>query len=195
MTAWIVGLALLQGNPQGPPAAIEAVAAKLRKSGGEAIVANVGNGKWEIWFEFRTPASDASLRVLHDVKNLSAIRLLDGGFTDKGITFIKNLPDLEVLVLKSSDLTDACMTPISRLKSVKKLDLILAKLTSVGLTKLRAMPNLQQLYLYSARVKDADLEPLKSLQQLRLLNLPLSITDKKIEELRKSLPRTEITRI
>lgn len=178
---------------QGPPLELKAVAEKLRQPGAKVMVGRDDEGAgWEVWFDCQGKTTNESFARLHDVPKLGAIRFLGGGFDDRGVSKLKNLPDLHLLVLFSEGLTDKCLDSIVQLKGLKKLDLGYARLTGRGLKKLKELPKLERLYLYNARFEDRDAEALTAIKSLTILDLPMNLSSRMIDRLRKALPRTQV---
>jgi hypothetical protein len=168
----------------------------LKGVGASQTIEQVSDGPqgWSLLVDFPEKTSDDALRLFDSVKKLSEIRILDGGVTDKGLGYLRDLPDLQVLVVDSTGNTDDGMKFIANLKSLRSLDLLQTRLTERGLTSLAKLSNLKELYLYSADVRDADIESLKTMQHLDWLYLPSSVTKAKLKELRLALPRANIMR-
>lgn len=173
-------------------AEIEASAAILRKSIPEVIVGTEGNDRWELWVDVQRPISDKELKSIKGYRGLTAIRLLNGGFTDKGLANIENLPDLAMLVVRSDKLTDKAIDAAKRFKKLAKLDLMGATLTSNGLRKLAQLPELKRLFLHGATFSDTDAAELSKLTKLQDLSLPSSLSKATIEKIKSALPECKI---
>jgi hypothetical protein len=179
-----------------PPRELVVLAKKIKDVGGSQIIEKVSDSPqgWSLLVDFPERACDDALRVFDSAKKLSEIRILGGGVTDKGLGYLRGLPDLKVLVVNSKEVTDYGMGFIATLKSLRSLDLLQARLTATGLSSLTKLSNLKEIYLYGADVRDADIEPLKKMKHLECLYLPSSVTKGKLEELRLALPKTNILR-
>lgn len=191
----ILGLVLasVMSLQSSPPRDLEATAAELRKTGAQVRVGRKDSGPgWEIWLDQSKLATDDAFKKLNGISGLGAIRFLGGGFGDRGVAHLTNLPDLHLLVLFSDRLTDECLKPIAKLKGLTKIDLSYAKLTRAGLGKLSELPKLERLYLYNARFTDADATALESLKRLKLLDLPKTLSEETVARLQKALPTTTV---
>lgn len=174
------------------PAEILQAAERIKAPGREVQVSDA-EGKWQIWLDIPTRTNDSVFNGLAGTKGLGALRALGGGFSDKAVAKLKNLPDLEVLVLISDRVSDASLEPISKLKTLKKLDLNRARLTDKGLKKLKSLPKLERLYLYNAVISDPHLDQLKEFKRLKVLDLPDTVSTSKLDEIRMALPDTQVT--
>jgi hypothetical protein len=168
-------------------------AAERIKAPGREVQVSDAEGKWQIWLDIPARANDSVFDGLAGTKGLGALRALGGGFSDKAVAKLKDLPDLELLVLISDQLTDKSLEPISKLKSLNKLDLNQARLTKVGLRRLSGLPKLRRLYLYRAVIPESDLDELKAFKHLSVLNLPDTVSESKLQEIRKALPGVRVS--
>ena len=150
-------------------------------------------GGHEIWIDFQGKASDEALKLAASLKELTALRPLGGGFTDRGLGALSSHPRLWLLVARSDKMNDASVEPISRITGLKKLDIMGAKLTSIGVGKLVRLKNLERLFLYASEVQDRDLEPLKKLIWLNQLVVPKSTSAATLSALQKALPKTDVS--
>ena len=114
--------------------------------------------------------------------------------TDKGLGYIQRLPDIEVLIVYSAEVTDEGLKAVGNLTTLTKLDIAGPRVTSKGLTYLNKLGRLKELYLHGADIRDEDLQPLKELKELRFLDLPKGVSEAKLAELRRALPQTNIRR-
>lgn len=189
----MLALALLSCSLQStaPPELVES-ARRLEVTGGTARVSNAEDPKWEIWFDLEGKIKSKDLRCLQKVKRLAAVRILSDDLSDKLVADIRDNPDLKLLVIMSSKLTDKCTEPVSHMAGLTKLDLNKATLTKLGLAKLARLKKLERLYLYNATIPDRDLEPLKGLTWLKLLDLPPSTSEATLRAIRSALPMTVV---
>ena len=169
-----------------------AQAERLRKLGASVRTEQERPKPVEVWIDFDRPVSDETLRQVNGLRPLTALRLLGGGFTDAGLSYLTKLPNLWLLIVSSDKITDRGAEAVSRLKSLTKLDFMYASLTARGIEHLRGLPKLSELYLHSARLDDGALKPIARMTKLRNLSLPKSISDKAVEELRRALPACRI---
>lgn len=131
------------------------------------------------------------------------------------------IPNLQVLVLRSTLIEDsglANLTTLEGMKSVKEILLTSTRITDSGLATLSALPELNTLYLAATQITDAGLDNLRSMKQLSRLRLdhtqvtdlgleylkPLTtlqwvdltgtrVTREGIEELKAALPNLKVT--
>ena len=149
----------------------------------------------EVWVDFNQLVSDDQLKPLKGMGNLTVLRVLGEGLTNRGLDHIRDVPRLWLLVIRSKKVNDVGAEKISRVKTLKKLDFIGATLTIKGINHLTKLPKLEQLYLYGAKVTDEALKPLGTMKSLKILDLPQSIKPTTIEWLRNALPNTAIKQI
>lgn len=196
MTPFLFALALSIGT--GRQEAPESLKALARSLSGQGLAVSVGSddrGGWELWVESDGPVADATIKRVTGRRDVGSIRLLQGGFGDAGVRWIKETPRLHTVVLVSDRLTDDCTTPLSQLKALVKLDLNRARLTKSGLTRLTRIKTLERLYLYNAHVLPNDLLVLGTMQRLKVLSLPKSVPASVVRRLREKLPKTDIDQI
>lgn len=148
----------------------------------------------EVWIDYNGTITTQKVELISGLKPLTALRFLQSDLNDKMLGKLKNLPNLWLLVIISSKITDEGMTHVANMSGLKKLDLNRMTLSARGLKKLEKLKKLKMLYLYNAKVTDTDLIALKRLTWLELLDLPPSVGDRLLEELRRSLPNTKVER-
>lgn len=172
----------------------EAVA-ELRRLGADVRIENIAPSPTEIWVDYRgNETQDSSLVPIAGLEPLTALRILGGKVTDRGLLRITRVPRLWLLVVRSSQVKDPGVETISKLGTLTKLDLIEVKVTRQGLEYLSRLKKLERLFLYGTTLRDGDVDPLKKLSWLSQLSLPKSISAAKVEELRQALPKTDVGR-
>jgi internalin A len=106
-------------------------------------------------------------------------------FTDAGLLKLKDLPNVQELLLGGAQVTDAGMIHLKGLTQLQALELNGTQVTSAGLRHLNGLTRLQTLKLSNTKVTDAGLAHLKGFNQLRHLNLcETQITDAGLEHLK-----------
>jgi internalin A len=116
-----------------------------------------------------TPVTDAGLKKLATLKNLSTPSLLRTHVTDAGLKELATLINLTALRLDGTAVTGA------------------------GLKELAALKNLSTLKLHGTEVTDTDLKELATLKNLTTLRLRgTGVTDVGLKELQKALPKCKI---
>jgi Leucine-rich repeat (LRR) protein len=113
------------------------------------------------------PHSAADVRTLH---------LSMTGVTDAGLKELTGLKNLTTLELNSARVTDAGLKELAAFKKLTTLDLSGTKVTDAGLKDLAALKNLTTLYLTTTGVKGAGLKDLAPLRNLTTLHV-MSLTD------------------
>jgi hypothetical protein len=115
--------------------------------------------------------SDAELKNLAGLKNLSGLYLAETQVTDLGLKELAGLKNLSTLVLMRTKVTDK------------------------GLKELAGLENLTTLVLNNLPVTNAGLKELAGLKNLSVLGLSSTkVTDEGVKELRKALPKCQIVR-
>jgi hypothetical protein len=177
-----------------PPRDLVALAGKIKGAGGRQIIEKAGGRPrgWTLLVDFPEKTSDDALRLFDSLKGLSEIRILDGGVTDRGLGYLRNLPDLRVLVVNSREITDDGMKPIAALKSLRNLEIVRARISGKGLTSLAELKELKELSLRDAEVSDDAVAPLMAMRQIEWLYLPSSVSASKLQELQLALPKTHV---
>ncbi|MBE7412477.1 MAG: hypothetical protein L6Q54_07800 [Leptospiraceae bacterium] len=108
-----------------------------------------------------------SLNILINLKTIEFSKATE--ISDKGLTLLKELANLERLIIESSKITD------------------------IGISSLKDVPNLKYLKIMNSPIGDSIANSLKDLQKLQNLDLiNTSVTEKGLEEIQKSLPSVTI---
>jgi hypothetical protein len=192
------GLILIVGNAwsqETPPVHLAKLVESLNAAGGRAWVRRADPPRnWECGVDFPAKTTDDALKTVGETKGLLAIRILKGGVTDKGLGYMQELPDIEVLIVYSAEVTDEGLKAVGNLATLTKLDIAGPRVTSKGLTYLSKLGRLKELYLHGADIRDEDLQPLKELKELLYLDLPKGVSEMALAELQRALPRTNIRR-
>jgi len=132
---------------------------------------------------------DDKLAILDGVPELRVLTLTNTRVTDQGLARLARFRNLNCLYLGNID-----HTKIVGAEAAKRIAAP-ALLGGRGLAALKDLPNLQVVQLYGAKTKDEDLkgiEPLKSLMLLDLMGT--SVTDDGVARLKKALPGCKIRR-
>lgn len=141
-------------------------------------------------------ATDEGLKHIKDLTNLEVLVLRDARrITDKGVAHLQNLRNLKFLILAHSKLTDRGM---GFLKGCTKLETLRIEGTQVsdgGLAALEGMKQLSMLSVGQTQVSDAGTEHLKGLGKLStvLLN-DTRVSNRGLENL-KALPSLRLLRV
>jgi internalin A len=90
--------------------------------------------------------------------------------TDAGMKELRDLTNLQELVLGSTKVTDVGLKELKELNSLKKLCFdSCPKVTDAGMKELAGLTSLESLYLVGTGVKGPGLKELKGLKRLRTL--------------------------
>jgi RNA polymerase sigma factor (sigma-70 family) len=131
-----------------------------------------------------TEVTDAGMKEIAKLRNLSALMLIDTKVTDLGLRKIATLSSLRFLYLDQTKVTDAGLKELAALKNLQVLSLDQTKITDVGLKELGNLKDLRLLSLDKTNVTDTGLKELGNLKNLRLLSLDQTeVTDAGLKEL------------
>ena len=185
-----VALAAADPDPT-EQAAIDAVA----KLGGKAAVNAQLDAVARVEVRLKT-ATDATLVKLGKLPSVGAITIDDATkCTEKGFAALKELPDLQELVLSKSAVGDRAAAAIAGVRPLQVLYLGESKVTDAGLAGFKTLKNLRVLDLYKTGVTDKGLAHLSTLAKLEDLNLSgTKVTDKGVPAL-KGLTALKLVRL
>ncbi|HWG47788.1 MAG TPA: leucine-rich repeat domain-containing protein [Gemmataceae bacterium] len=165
--------------------------------------------------------TDAGLEQLKGLTKLQKLTVSGNEITDAGLVHLKNLTALKTLrALGSVKITDKGLAHLESLKNLEELDVSGDALTGSGLDHLKKLPKLEELALRNNRIRNAELIHLKNIKNLKKLDLTgnfgitdagldalkelpqikevhlllTEVTDKGVAELKKALPKADITR-
>ena len=85
-------------------------------------------------------------------------------------------------------ITDVALDRIVEIDGLEDLVISGSKITDVGVAKIAKLPHLKRLWLPGALITDGCLVHLKTMKSLENLVLPNSVSDRGVEELKRSLP-------
>ena len=110
-------------------------------------------------------------------------------FGDDEATYLKELPNLEILSLSNTQVSDAGLEHLKGLTNLKILWLDNTQITGSGLEHLKGLTNLEWLSLRNTQVSDAGLEHLEGLTNLNVLYLnDTQVTHEGVKKLQDALP-------
>jgi hypothetical protein len=115
--------------------------------------------------------TDSDIAPIKDLRNLEWLLLSDTRVTDVGLQHLSDLQNLIVLDLSGCQVTDSGLKHLRGLKSLGSLILNRTLVTDEGIEYLHPIPNLVYLELNGTRVTDMGIDSLKDLQQLTKLSL------------------------
>lgn len=199
-TVWLLVLTLgfqptVQADDQ--PTDQARALAEVKKLGGKYEVDAKAPGSPVIKVNLtRTKTDDKKLAtIVKGCPQLQALELEATNVTDAGLVHLEGLTRLKQLTLINTEIGDAGLAHLKKLTQLQRLDLSATKIRDAGLVHLKGLANLRELSLGLTKVTDKGLVHLHGLTQLRKLDLFLTkVTDAGARELRKALPRVEITR-
>ena len=126
-------------------------------------------------------------------KPVVVVNMARARMTDAALKELASLKNLTTLYLHGTKVTDAGLKELVPLKNLTALYLDDTKVTDKGLKELMPLKNLTTLHLQDTKVTDAglkELTPLKNLTALYLDNT--KVTDAGVKELQKALPKCKI---
>jgi hypothetical protein len=176
--------------------AAEMKAAWEQKAATEAIVKLGGAVAWP---ESQVPGPPWLRNLVGDdlLVNVTLVSLRRRpGFDDAVLTRVEELPQLEMLDLSNTAVTDAGLKHLESLARLGYLDLAGTQVSDAGLEHLKGLRELRRLWLSHAKVSDAGLEYLKGLTKLQWLALDSTkVSDEGVQRLRQALPNCRIFRL
>ena len=141
-------------------------------------------------------AYDDDLPHIENLPNLEYLYLRCSQITDAGLEHLQNAVELQVLDLDSTAVTGEGLVYLKNLTKLRQLDLSGTKVTDATLTNLKVLPQLEILSLDGTKIGDAAMDHIAALTQLRELKLNRTrITDAGLVRLKtlKQLKRLEIS--
>ena len=116
--------------------------------------------------------TDTDLRKLGQLPNLTVLDLSLTRITDQGMQELKNLPGVEDLNLRYAEyVTDEGLAAIKGWKKLKRLNIHGTKISDTSLEHISGVTSLESLNMGSAMVTDVGLERLTSLPNLKELTM------------------------
>ena len=113
---------------------------------------------------------------------------------DKGLAVFKDCKNLRSLLVRGTKVSDVGLANFKGCKNLTWLNLHDTQVTDVGLANFKECKDLTHLWLINTKVTDAGLAQFKGCKNLVTLGLQeTKVTAAMIEDLRKSLPKCEIT--
>jgi hypothetical protein len=144
------------------------------------------------------PGIDPGLldRLVPILKDMPQVNLrFDQSLTDEQLSSLTQLRHLETLDLTDTAVTDAGLQRLRGCPELECLWLGGCRITDTGIAEVALMPHLRALFLATSesqranvRVTDAGMLRLKEATELRLLQVPQSISEDTMKELRRALP-------
>jgi WD40 repeat protein len=130
-------------------------------------------------------ANNASMKLIGQLHDLETLNLAGTKITDHGLSELKSLSKLRVLVLDNTTISDSGIKELAGLTALQQLRLRDTKITDAGLKELRGLQNLEMLSLDWTPIGDAGVKELLGLKKLGQLNLArTNLSDKGLFELR-----------
>lgn len=118
----------------------------------------------------------------------------DDQFRDELVEQTAALPNVAVLRLNRTSLTDAGLAHVTKLSSLQRLYLDHTAITDRGLVHLAALPDLEFVNLYATAVSDAGLAHFQKLARLKTLHVGATkVTAAGIAFLRQAVPQLVVT--
>ena len=164
----------------------KAIRETLFKPKGKLTEADLENVT-KLWFDsILNPITDAGLKEVAKLQNLTILDLNSSKVTDTGLKEVAKLQKLEELLLESSKITDVGLKEVAKLQTLEHLNVSGTYITDAGLKELSKLQKLQGLEVAANEITDAGLKELSKLQKLTMLWLPYTqITDAGLKELSK----------
>ena len=138
--------------------------------------------------------ADADLTQV--VSAMPQLRLLDLGATkvsDAGMAEVSKLGQLRELNLTFTKVSDVGLAAVSKLSHLRELNLSGTQVSDAGMTEVSKLSQLRELSLFGTKVSDVGLAKVSKLGQLRVLNLASTkVTAGGCSRLRSQLPSAQV---
>ena len=173
---------------------------ELRKAGGfvaRLISRKEYLDKVSAFIDERKNADDYTMLISEIRKTFPGLDGHIGRFviSDAGLKELEGLKNLTELFLGGTKITDAGLKELSGFKNLTHLGLGGTRITDAGLKELGVLKNLKWLSLGGTKITDAGLKELRGLNNLEALSIIAThVTDVGVTELRKTLPTVGISR-
>ncbi|CAN5649384.1 hypothetical protein BH10CYA1_BH10CYA1_14720 [soil metagenome] len=119
----------------------------------------------------RSNLSDDDCQIVAQMKGLQLLRIgLNPQISDKGISALRSLKNLEVLDLNNTGVTDKGLTALKSLTKLKELQLYQTHISDDGVKTLSKMP-LQRLLLGDTYISSRSIQSLSKMTLLRYLEI------------------------
>jgi hypothetical protein len=135
------------------------------------------------------PFRDEDLDAMRGIPDLRVLSLRRTRITDNAVESLKRFEKLRSLSLMSTDVTDAGLIHLASLTSLEDLDLDWTAITDAGLTHLKGLTNLRRLQVAYTEVTDEGLKHLQSLPNLSSVNVKGTRVTKETAEAFKNRPQ------
>jgi hypothetical protein len=138
--------------------------------------------------------ADAYIPYLSQFPNLGVLRLCASGITDQGLQAMPVLSRLKRTYLYGNPITDEGVVVLGRVKTLEVLYVNKTGITDRGVKTLaETLPGLRQLSLIATAITDAAVPWLARLTQLEELNIGMtSVSGEALDALRRSLPNCKV---
>jgi Leucine-rich repeat (LRR) protein len=162
LSGMVAGAVLTSAAPSQADDAEDRAVARVKERGGLVTRDEKRPGKpvVEVILGF-SKTSDADLRRLAPLTDLSRLYLHETQVTDTGLKELAPLKNLTTLVLIATPVTDAGLKHLAPLTKLMELDLAVTKVTNAGLEHLAPLKNLTTLDLSGTKVTDVGVAKLQ----------------------------------
>ena len=142
-----------------------------------------------------TAVTDDGLAKLRYLQNLTMLDLSGTRISNEGLVHLRGLSHLIDLRLSATRIDDAGLTTVGQLKGLQALRLGKTLISNAGLRDVAALRELQSLDLWPTDVSASGLRHLARLPRLIFLSLGPHVSVNAAEQLRRDLPRCQISLI
>lgn len=139
--------------------------------------------------------TDAGIAHLTSLVNLRNIHINDSQITDESLLYLSKLKLLEGLSLQQNNFTDKGLAYLVEMPNLKSLWIGLGKgeITDEGVHYLSKLTNLEVLDLQRTNISDTAMKDLANLKKLHKLYLNhTGISDEAVNQLKKAIPELEV---
>lgn len=144
---FLCGLAAAaQEAPYQPAKTADETLARIEALGGQVRYVSRGSEELEVDFQFAGErVHDEHLQDLQALPNISVLRIKQTAITDVGLVHVAKLTKLRRLQLDETAITDAGLAHLKTLAELESLQLFRTKISDAGLKHLVELPQLKQL--------------------------------------------------
>lgn len=116
--------------------------------------------------------TDEDLAVLCKLPNIGAIEVRDSSLCSvRGISLLKELPDLQTLIMGASGLGDQSAAVLGSMRTLQVLFLGESRITDVGAASLGKLKNLRVLDVFDTKLTDRAMAHFAGMEKLEDLNI------------------------
>ncbi len=184
-----IAYALLKKSPESSPVVAKKEPSPIERF--DLLIAKIKKEREKTLVVTDYEVSDAMIPKIADFTELETVIFDKGTLTDRSMSVLAALPNLQHIRLRLSRITDEGLKELAKCRSLWYINLPHSNCTSKGIAELAAIPQLRQLRIASPQLGNSvakELAKLKTLRGIHLIDVP--ITNEGLEQI-VSLPILE----